>query len=93
MSPYASPAAATDADLTAAILEDLAMYLCEWDMFLQERKVFVDKLTGLGRNVHLVTKEKRHAFDKCPYPFSGDPEATLHYQEACTILKRASFDS
>ena len=91
--PYASPAAATDADPTAAILEDVAMYLCEWNTFLREGEVFVDTLTGLGRKVHLATKEKPHAFNKSPYPFSVDPEATLHYKGACTILKRALLDS
>ncbi|KAF6225477.1 hypothetical protein HO133_009477 [Letharia lupina] len=94
MSPYASPAAATDADLTAAIPEGVAMYLCEWDMLLQEGEVFAERLKGLGKRVHLVIiKEKRHGFDKSPYPFSVDPEATLHYTEACTILKDALFDS
>lgn len=94
MSPYASPAAATDADLAAAVPEQIAMYLCEWDMLLQEGKVFADRLKGVGKKVHLVIiKEKRHGFDKSPYPFSVDPEATLHYTEACTILKDALFDS
>ena len=93
MSPFASPAAATDAQLAAAIPENVAMYLCEWDMLLQEGKVFAERLKGLGKKVHLVIiKGKRHGFDKSPYPFSVDPEATLHYTEACTILKKALFD-
>ena len=94
MSPYASPSAALDADLTAAVPENVALYLCEWDMLLQEGRVFADRLKGLGKRVHVVViKEKRHGFDKSPYPFSVDPEATLHYTEACALLKDALFDS
>ena len=90
MSPYASPAAATDEDLITALPENIAMYLCEWDMLLQEGQVFSERLKNLGKKVHcVIIEEKRHGFDKSPYPFSVDPKVTLHYTEACELLKDA----
>ena len=88
LSPYASPAAASDEALVAALPENVVMYLCEWDMLLQEGEVFAKRLMALGKKVHyVIIKEKRHAFDKAPNPFSVDPEATLHYTEACGLLR------
>ena len=89
-SPYASPAAASDEELVAALPDNIAMYLCEWDMLLQEGEVFAERLKGLGKRVHcVVIEEKRHGFDKSPYPFSVDPKVGLHYTEACAVLKDA----
>ena len=91
-SSYASPAAASNEELTTALPNNIAMYLCEWDMLLQEGEIFANRLKELGKRVHcVIIKEKRHAFDKRPYPFSVDPEVTLHYTEACGLLKDA-FD-
>ena len=90
LSPYASPAAASDDSLKAALPDNIAMYLCEWDMLVQEGEVFAKRLKTLGKNVHyVIIKEKRHGFDKSPNPFSFDPEATLHYNEACGMLREA----
>lgn len=90
LSPYASPAAASDESLVSALPENIVLYLCEWDMLLQEGEVFAKRLTALGKKVHyVIIKEKRHAFDKSPNPFSVDPEATLHYTEACAMLREA----
>lgn len=87
-SPYASPAAATDEELVSALPYDIAMYLCEWDMLLQEGEVFAERLKKLGKRVHVVIiKERRHGFDKSPYPFSVDPEVMIHYREACELLR------
>lgn len=89
-SPYASPAAASDEDLVAALPNNIAMYLCEWDMLLQEGESFARRLKSLGKSVHVVLiKEKRHGFDKMPNPFSIDPEVMTHYTEACQILRDA----
>ena len=92
LSPYASPAAASDDALVTALPENIVMYLCEWDMLLQEGEVFAKRLEKLGKKVHyVIIKGKRHAFDKAPNPFSVDPEAALHYAEACGML-RGAFD-
>ena len=90
LSPYASPAAASDEELISALPENIALYLCEWDMLLQEGEIFAKRLKELGKSVHCVTiEERRHAFDKSPYPFSVDPEVKMHYTEACGLLKDA----
>lgn len=89
-SPYASPSAATDEALVTALPENVAIYLCEWDMLLQEGEQFAQRLEGLGKRIQCtVIKESRHAFDKSPYPFSVDPKLTLHYRQACGILSDA----
>jgi len=89
LSPYASPAAASDEILITALPENITLYLCEWDMLLQG-EVFAKRLKALGKKVHyVVIKEKRHAFDKPPNPFSVDPKITLHYPEACGMLRDA----
>ena len=90
LSPYASPAAASDESLTAALPDNITIYLCEWDMLMQEGEVFAKRLTALGKKVrYVILKEKRHAFDKAPNPFRVDPEATLHYKQACGMLREA----
>jgi len=89
-SPYASPAAASDEELVTALPDNIAMYLCEWDMLLQEGEVFAERLKKLGKKVHVVIiKAKRHGFDKTPYPFSVDPEVMIHFREACGIIRHA----
>ena len=89
-SPFASPAAASDEDLIAALPKDIAMYFCEWDMLLQEGEVFAERLRGLGKNLHeVLIKDRRHGFDKNPYPFSIDPEVLVQYSDACGILRDA----
>ncbi|KAL9124519.1 MAG: hypothetical protein Q9217_006152 [Psora testacea] len=87
-SPYASPSAATDEALAMALPDNIAIYLCEWDMLIKEGKDFTERLRGLGKQVQcIVIEQKRHAFDKSPYPFSVDPKVIQHYQGACSILR------
>lgn len=89
-SPYASPAVASDEMLKTALPNNIAIFLCEWDMLIKEGNDLCEKLTGLGKNVQCtLIREKRHAFDKSPYPFSVDPKVTLHYREACSIARKA----
>lgn len=86
-SPYASPAAATDEDLKTALPHYIAMYLCEWDMLLQEGSDFAARLEGLGKRVKCeVVKERAHAFDKNPWPFSLDSKVQVYYAQACKWL-------
>lgn len=85
--PYASPAAATDADLMAALPDDIALFLCEWDMLLQEGKDFRERLEGMGKRVRCeVVKERKHAFDKSPWPFGLDGKVGVFYGQACEWL-------
>ena len=86
-SPYASPAAATDEALMTALPDHIALYLCEWDMLLQEGKDFGERLEALGKRVRCeVIEERRHAFDKSPWPFSLDWKVEVCYTQACGWL-------
>lgn len=86
-SPYASPAAATDEALRAALPDRIALYVCEWDMLLREGKDFGKRLEGLGKRVRCeVVEGRRHAFDKSPWPFGLDGMVGVWYGRACGWL-------
>ncbi|MCJ1374397.1 hypothetical protein MMC20_005629 [Loxospora ochrophaea] len=86
-SPYASPAAATDEALTAALPNSIALYLCEWDMLLKEGKDFKERLEGLGKQVQCeIIKNRKHAFDRSPWPFKLDWKVNFYYKQACGWL-------
>lgn len=90
MSPFASPAAASDEDLVSALPEDIVMFLCDWDMLWQEGRDFSERLKTLGKRVQCTTIEQTyHAFDKSPSPFSVDRRVMLHYKQACNFLSDA----
>ncbi|MCJ1439496.1 hypothetical protein MMC27_008890 [Xylographa pallens] len=92
-SPYASPAAATDDVLVTALPDHIALYLCEWDMLLQEGREFGERLEGLGKRVRCeVIKERKHAFDKSPWPFGLDWKVGAYYTQACGWLVEAIGD-
>lgn len=87
---YASPATASDEMLLQALPDNVAMFLCEWDMLLQEGKDFAERLEGLGKQVSCtVIQGRRHGFDKTPNPFKLDPAIGLHYRQGCDILRKA----
>ena len=89
-SVYASPAAASVEMLRHALPDTVAIFLCEWDMFLQEGKEFAERLEGLGKQVSCaVIKGRRHGFDKTPNPFKLDPTIDLHYRQCCSTLREA----
>lgn len=87
---YASPAAASDEMLLQALPDTVGIFLCEWDMLLQEGKDFAEKLDGLGKHVSCtVIKGRMHGFDKTPNPFKLDPTIGLYYREGCDLLREA----
>lgn len=87
-SPFASPSAASDEALASALPGSIAIFLCEWDMMMQEGRDFAERLRGLDKTVHTtLIKETRHGFDQSPYLFGVHPKVTLHYGEACDILR------
>lgn len=87
-SPYVSPAAASDEVLMTALPDNIALYMCEWDMLLQEDKDFGERLQRLGKLVRCVVVEERgHAFDKHPWPFGLDWKVEAHYGQACGWLR------
>ena len=86
-SPYVSPAAASDEALMTALPDNIALYMCEWDMLLREGKEFGERLQRLGKLVRCVVVEERgHAFDKKPWPFRLDWKVVASYGQACRWL-------
>ena len=86
-SPYVSPAAASDEALITALPMDIALYMCEWDMLLQEGMEFGERLERLGKRVRcVVVGERGHAFDKKPWPFGLDRKVGVYYGQACGWL-------
>ena len=87
-SPYASPSAASDELLKEALPDDIAMYLCEWDMLVKEGREFEERLNGLGKRVQCeLIKERKHGFDKSPWPFGVDATVGVWYTHACQWLE------
>ena len=87
-SPYASPPAASDDALKGALPRDIAMYLCEWDMLVQESKEFEERLRGIGKRVLCeVIPERKHAFDKRPWVWRVDGAVGVWYTKACGWLE------
>ena len=87
---YASPAAASDEMLLQALPDTVAIFVCEWDMLLQEGEDFAERLEGLGKQVSCtVINGRRHGFDKTPNPFKLDPTIDLHYRRGCDTLRKA----
>ena len=87
-SPFASPVAASDESLMTSLPSHIIIYLCEWDMLLQEGQDFARRLKNLGKNVEsLIIEQVEHAFDKMPaLKINGKVE--LHYQAACRVIEK-----
>ena len=86
-SPFASPAAADYDEIKRSLPDDIYLFLCEWDMLMREGKEFAENLQMLGKRAQLeVIKERRHGFDKSPWPFGLDWKVTAHYKQACDWL-------
>lgn len=71
----------------AALPDDIALYVCEWDMLRKEGNDFAERLAGLGKRVRcVVIGERGHAFDKSPWPFGLDGKVGVFYGQACGWL-------
>ncbi|EYE93653.1 alpha/beta hydrolase [Aspergillus ruber CBS 135680] len=87
-SPYASPIRAPDAILADALPHDIYLYICEWDMLLNEGQLFVRRLQDLGKRVRAMMIEKAiHAWDKSPNPFRDQDKVDILYSDACADMK------
>jgi acetyl esterase/lipase len=92
-SPYASPGLAPEFMLRDGIPHDIQMWLCEWDMLLDEGKVFASRLDGVGKNVEArIIPKMPHGFDKSPSPFRDQKEIDRLYGQAAGEL-RTVFES
>ncbi|RJE19660.1 Carboxylesterase family [Aspergillus sclerotialis] len=87
-SPYASPARAPDEYLASSLPQDIFLYICEWDMLMNEGQQFVRRLQGLGKRVRAMMIEKaKHAWDKSPNPFRDQDQVNVLYRDACADMK------
>lgn len=88
-SPFASPVRASDKILDEALPHDVFLYICEWDMLMNEGQVFVRRLQELGKRVRSMMIEKAcHAWDKSPNPFRDMSRVDVLYRDACADMKR-----
>lgn len=91
-SPFASPVRASDRMLSEALPHDVFLFICEWDMLMNEGQSFVRRLEGLGKRVRAMLIEKaRHGWDKSPNPFRDQCSVDTLYKDACASMK-AIFD-
>ncbi|EAL87970.1 alpha/beta hydrolase [Aspergillus fumigatus Af293] len=91
-SPYASPVRATDEILADALPHDIFLYICEWDMLMNEGQLFMRRLKDSGKHARAMMIEKaRHAWDKSPNPFRDQAKVNVLYRDACADMK-AIFD-
>ncbi|KAJ5887563.1 hypothetical protein N7495_007604 [Penicillium taxi] len=91
-SPFASPVRASDRILAEGIPKDVFLFICEWDMLVNEGQLFVRRLEALGKRVRSMMIEKaKHAWDKSPNPFRDQESVDVLYREACANMK-AIFD-
>lgn len=87
-SPYASPVRAPDEYLASSLPHDIFLYICEWDMLMNEGQHFVRRLQGLGKRVRAMMIEKaKHAWDKSPNPFRDQGQVNILYRDACADMK------
>lgn len=89
-SPYVSPGLAPDHMLSDGLPNDIQIFLCEWDMLLQEGEVFARRLKALGKNVEetLIPKVV-HGWDKVPDPWRDQNAINRLYAQACYGLKKS----
>lgn len=87
-SPYASPVRASDELLANALPQHVFLYICEWDMLMNEGQEFVRRLQGLGKQVRsMMIANARHAWDKSPNPFRDQSQVNVLYSDACADMK------
>ena len=87
-SPFASPIRAPDEALASSLPKDIFLYICEWDMLMNEGQQFVRRLHGLGKRVRAMMVEKaKHAWDKSPNPWRNQDQVNILYCDACADMK------
>ncbi|KAA8643604.1 hypothetical protein EYZ11_006958 [Aspergillus tanneri] len=92
-SPFASPVRAGDSILAEALPHDIFLYICEWDMLMNEGQQFVRRLQGINKHVRSMMIEKApHAWDKSCNPFRDQDKVDILYRDACADMK-AIFDA
>ncbi|KAF2208115.1 hypothetical protein CERZMDRAFT_71104 [Cercospora zeae-maydis SCOH1-5] len=90
-SPYLSPAVAPSYLLRNALPEEIIMHTCEYDMLLDEGKLFYNRLTSdeIGKNVtYTMVPGVPHGWDKAPNPWRPTPGVREYYLKACKEMRR-----
>lgn len=88
-SVFASPVRASDRILADAMPNDVWLFICEWDMLMNEGQTFVRRLEALGKRPRAMMIEKaQHAWDKSPNPFRDQQSVNVYYRDACADMKR-----
>lgn len=86
-SPYASPALAPDHMIVEGLPQRIQMWLCEWDMLLDEGERFSERLLNLGKDVKAeVIPKVPHGWDKSPNPFRDQKSIDVLYERAADYL-------
>lgn len=87
-SPYASPVRAADDLLADGLPQHIFLYICEWDMLMNEGQQFVRRLQGLGKRVRSMMIEGAcHAWDKSANPFRDQDKVNILYRDACADMR------
>ncbi|KAK2773715.1 hypothetical protein FQN53_003985 [Emmonsiellopsis sp. PD_33] len=97
-SPFASPIRAEPELLRDALPADVWLYVCEWDMLLEEGQEFAKLLEGIGKNVRsMMVEQQKHAWDKSPNPFRDQGMVDVLYlaavEEMRGVFERAEWES
>lgn len=89
-SPFVSPGLAPDNMLIHGLPNDIQIFLCEWDMLLQEGQIFARRLERLGKNVKsTLIPEVVHGWDKHPDPWRDQKAIDALYAKACAGLRES----
>ncbi|KAM3413523.1 AB hydrolase superfamily protein [Cercospora zeina] len=94
-SPYLSPAVAPSDLLRNALPDEIIMHTCEYDMLLDEGKLFYNRLTSdeIAKNVtYTMVPGVPHGWDKAPNPWRPTPGVREYYLKACKEMRRILGD-
>lgn len=67
------------------------MHTCEWDMLLDEGRIFSERLQTpeIGKHVtYRMIENVPHGWDKAPNPWKPTPGVREHYLRACKEMRR-----
>ncbi len=82
-----------DSMFTNGLPNDVQLFLCEWDMLLQEGQIFARRLERLGKNVKsTLILEVVHGWDKHPEPWRDQKAIDTLYEKACAGLRESFGD-
>ncbi|KAE8211933.1 hypothetical protein CF327_g4369 [Tilletia walkeri] len=88
LSPFLSPARASDQDLLEGLPRKVAIYAAEWDGLSKEAMAFGERLKALGLDVTArVLEGTTHGWDRSPNPLYLHKLLDAGYRDACKFLR------